>query len=70
MKKATHKTYLVTEAAEMIGCNPITLYRQCRAGKLGERIAIPGTSKHFFRISGKEIAAIKGRKNQGFGRMS
>jgi len=65
MKKSNHKTYSISVAAELIGCNEQTLYRQCRAGKIGRKIQIPVIGSHVFRISEKEISAIKARKNQG-----
>lgn len=68
MKKASPKTYLISQAAILIGCNPQTLYRQCRAGKLGRKVLIPATGTHIFQISEKEMQTIKARKNQGLRR--
>jgi predicted site-specific integrase-resolvase len=64
----SQKTYSISEAAELIGCNAQTLYRQCRAGKLGRKIPISVLGTHVFRISEKEIQTIKARKNQGIRR--
>lgn len=59
------KTYSITQAATMIGCNPQTLYRQCRDGNIGQRVEIAETKTHVWKISAKEISAIKARKKQG-----
>jgi len=59
------KAYSITQAAKLIGCNPQTLYRQCRAGNVGKCVAIQETGTHVWKISAKEIRAIKARKTLG-----
>jgi hypothetical protein len=59
------KTYSVLEASRETGYHYQWIARLCQAGKIGVRIDIPENGQHFYRISGKEIQAIKAAKRQG-----
>jgi len=60
------QTYSPSQAAAATGYHPQWIYRLCQQGRIGVRIEIPGTDEHRYRISGKEIAALKARKKQAF----
>ena len=60
------KTFSPSQAAAATGYHAQWIYRLCQQGKIGTRIEIPDTEEHRYRISAKEISALKARKNQAF----
>ena len=61
MKTAT--TYSVSQTSRVTGIPLMTLYSRCQAGKLGKKITSRALNKHEWRISAKELAALKTEKD-------
>lgn len=57
--------YSCGEAAQEIGCTRDWLQKLARAGRIGQRVVIPGTDDCRFLISEKEIHTLKTAKTQG-----
>ena len=67
-KKTKPITYSIAEAVLRTGFSRAWLSKLCSVGDIGVRIPIPELCCYVFRLSEKEISALKARKNNGFGR--
>lgn len=59
------KLYSCGQAAKHIGCTRDWLQKLARAGRVGQRVAIPGTDDYRFLISEKEIRTLTAAKKLG-----
>ena len=63
MKATKQTTYSVSQAAKATGIAITTLYSRLQAGKLGKKITSRALNKHEWRISAKELEALKAEKD-------